>query len=281
MTFFRFRTFRTSYYFPHMTEDMKFMYGLYAVYGGKLSRLYWWLFRNSKMVRWMNRVESAAVEFPIDRIVELEGKKSLMAINLGTPGIEQKISILGYHQQKKEKFFAKYSEKKAAMKLTKNEIAVYKMLESTGLTPTLFDAKVSEEFVWMKTSCVEGSHYPTMELTQEIVDLALELSKHHLHNETSNAKDLQTCLSHGDFCPWNMLVNDGKIKLIDWEMAADRPLGYDIFKYVCQCSRLFHPDKSYNSAIEENRTLIDLYFSKLGIKNWEEYYNYFSKYGVL
>ena len=281
MKLYRFKTFRTAYYFPSMTEEMGYMYGLYAAYGGILSKTYWRLFKNCKLVRWLNQVDSSAVAFPFGKIAELEGQGSLMAFNLGTPGTEQKISILGYTKEKGEKFFAKYSDKKSAMELSKNQITIYKLLGNTGLTPILFDAKVSEEFVWMKTSCIDGTHYPTMELNQEVVDLALVLSQYHLPNEATNEKNLQTCLSHGDFCPWNMLVNDGKIKLIDWEMAAERPLGYDIFKYVCQCSRLFHPEKTYNSAIEENKVLIDHYFSKLGIKNWKAYYEYFSQYGVL
>lgn len=281
MVLFCFKTFRTSYYFPPMTKEMRYMYGLYAAYGGKLSKAYWWLFRNCKMVRWLNRVDSSKVEFPFSKISDLDGEGSLMAFNLGTPGPEQKISILGYTKEDGKKFFAKYSEKKAAMELTKNEIAVYKLLEGSGLTPTIFDAKISENFVWMKTSCVDGSHSTTMELTQTVVDLALVLSQYHLSEETSNEKGLQTCLSHGDFCPWNMLINDGKIKLIDWEMAAERPLGYDIFKYVCQCSHLFRSDKTFISVIEENKVLIDLYFEKLGIKNWEKYYVYFSQNAVL
>lgn len=281
MKLYRFKTFRTSYYFPRINEELEYLYGLYAAYGGKLSKFYWWLFRNCEVVRRLNQVDSSKVEFPFSDISEFEGKGSLMAFNLGTPGSEQKISILGFNQKEKLRFFAKYSEKKAAMELTKNEIAVYNLLGETCLTPTIFDTKVSENFVWMKTSYVDGSHYSTMELTQEVVNLALVLSQYHLPEKSSNEKGLLTCLSHGDFCPWNMLVNDGKIKLIDWEMAAERPLGYDIFKYVCQCSRLFHPNKAYSSVIKENKTLIDLYFFKLGIKNWEAYYEYFSQYGVL
>lgn len=281
MQLYQFKTFRTSYYFPPITKEMEYMYSLYAAYGGILSKVYWWLFKNCKIVRWLNRKDSSMECFPFDKISNLEGKGSLMAFNLGTPGLEQKISILGYTREDGKKFFAKYSEKKAAMALTKNEIVIYKLLNNTGLTPILYDVKESEDFVWMKTSCVEGSHYPTMKLTHEIVDLALVLSHYHLPNVTSNETGLQTCLSHGDFCPWNILVNDDKIKLIDWEMAAERPLGYDIFKYVCQCSRLFHPEKEYSSAIEKNKVLIDHYFSKFGIKNWKEYYDYFSKFGIL
>lgn len=281
MKLYRFKTFRTSYFFPRMRKELEYMYGLYPTYGGKMSRIYWWLFRNCSLVRALNACEEDKAGFPYRKIVNLEGKGSLMAFNLGTPGPEQKISILGFDAEKKEPFFAKFSENPDAIKLTRNEVATYKVLDGTNLAPKLFEVKELDACIWMQTSFVQGKHLASMALTEDIVELAFGLSKYHLSDKATNDKGLKLSLSHGDFCPWNMLVSGGKIQLIDWEMAADRPLGYDIFKYVCQCSRLFHPDKSYNSAIEENRTLIDLYFSKLGIKNWEEYYNYFSKYGVL
>ena len=257
------------------------MYGLYPTYGGKLSRIYWWLFRHCSMVRALNACEGEKAGFPYRKIVDLEGKNSLMAFNLGTPGPEQKISILGFDTEKKEPFFAKFSEKPDAIKLTRNEVATYKVLDGTNLAPKLFEVKELDDCIWMRTSFVQGKHLSSMALTEEIVDLALSLSKYHLTDASTNNEGLRLSLSHGDFCPWNMLVDAGNIQLIDWEMAADRPLGYDIFKYVCQCSRLFHPDKAYSSAIEENKALIDQYFSRLGIQDWGNYYDYFSKNGVL
>lgn len=281
MKLYRFKTFRTSYFFPRMRKELEYMYGLYPTYGGKLSRIYWWLFRHCSIVRALNACEGEKAGFPYRKIVDLEGKNSLMAFNLGTPGSEQKISILGFDAEKKEPFFAKFSEKPDAIKLTRNEVATYKVLDGTNLAPKLFEVKELDDCIWMRTSFVQGKHLSSMALTEEIVDLALSLSKYHLTNASTNNEGLRLSLSHGDFCPWNMLVDAGNIQLIDWEMAADRPLGYDIFKYVCQCSRLFHPDKSYSSAIEENKALIDQYFSRLGIQDWGNYYDYFSKNGVL
>ena len=246
------------------------MYRLYPSYGGILSKIYWWLFRNCKMVRWLNRIDSSEVEFPFSKIAELEGKESLMAFNLGTPGPEQKISILGYTKEK-ERFFAKFSEKKDAIELTKNEIKVYRLLESTNLTPMLFDSKVGDTYVWMKTTCIEGSHLVSMALTEEIVDLAVRLSNYHICQGNNSNSTLQTSLSHGDFCPWNMLVNNGKIQLIDWEMAAERPLGYDVFKFIWQISQLFPPEKTINEVVEENKNMIEYYFRCVNISDWSEY----------
>ena len=40
MLYYRFKTFTTSYYFPRLSKEQKFMYGLYSAYGGKLSKIY-------------------------------------------------------------------------------------------------------------------------------------------------------------------------------------------------------------------------------------------------
>lgn len=275
MKLYRFKTFRTSYFFPRMTKELEYMYGLYPTYGGKLSRIYWWLFRHCSIVRRLNACDGEKAGFPYKQIVELEGRGSLMAFNLGTPGPEQKISILGFDEEKKEPFFAKYSEKPGAIAFTKNEAATLQVLKGTNLAPELFEVKELDDCIWMRTSFVQGKHLSSMALTEEIVDLALSLSKYHLSDQTTNEEGLRLSLSHGDFCPWNMLVNEGQLQLIDWEMAADRPLGYDIFKYVCQISLLFTPEKPLIETIKENQTLINNYFTQCGIENWDAYRNEF------
>lgn len=277
MKLYRFKTFRTSYFFPRMRKELEYMYGLYPTYGGKLSRIYWWLFRHCSLVRALNVCEGEKAGFPYRKIANLEGKDSLMAFNLGTPGPEQKISILGFDAEKKEPFFAKFSEKPNAIKLTRNEVATYKVLNGTNLAPELYEVKEQDDCIWMRTSFVQGKHLASMALTKETVELAVTLSKYHLSDKITNDEGLQLSLSHGDFCPWNMLVNDGNLQLIDWEMAADRPLGYDIFKYVCQISLLFTPEKPLIDAIKENQALINSYFSQCGIEDWDAYRDEFLK----
>lgn len=45
---------------------------------------------------------------------------------------------------------------------------------------------------------------------------------------------ITTALTHGDFQPANILVNEDGVWLIDWEYSARRQIGYDIFVYTLQ-----------------------------------------------
>ena len=94
------------------------MYGLYSPYGGVLSRVYWWLFRQSGLVRWATRIEEESMPFPYEAIRLMDGTDATMAFNMGSPGLEQKISILGIDNNSGGRFFAKYSQKEKAKALT-------------------------------------------------------------------------------------------------------------------------------------------------------------------
>ena len=266
---YRFKTFRTSYYFPEIKNEDKFLYNLYHAFGGKLSKAYWWMFKNSSIVRWINRVEPNKVDFPYVKIKSLCPPGSLVSFNMGTPGVEQKISMLGLEPDGLH-FFAKYSRSPRAMELSKNEISVLTSLRSTGLTPTLIDYKVEKEYIFFRTSCVEGEPLRDTSFTSKIVDLSLLLSKFHLTEKHDCG--LKTCLSHGDFTPWNIIVSDNKYVLIDWELADERPLGYDIFYYMSQFNYGLPLAKIY----ESNKNYIDSYFNSFGIEDWSEYLKVFA-----
>lgn len=50
-------------------------------------------------------------------------------------------------------------------------------------------------------------------------------------------------LSHGDFAPWNIRMQDGRICLFDWEAArAGAPRVWDRFHFLTQCSTLLGQD---------------------------------------
>ena len=82
-------------------------------------------------------------------------------------------------------------------------------------------------------------------------------------------------LPPGDFCPWNMIEYKGELKLIDWELAADRALGHDIFTYIVQTSSLLYPNKSLKKAINEYEDMIKEYFYLLGVENYQPYLHEF------
>lgn len=278
MKLYRFKTFTTSYYFPELDDARQYMYGLYSAYGGRMARLYWWIFRRCHVVRRLTAVDEEHLPFPYQLIREADGTDSLMSFNMGSPGVEQKISILGWDNDTKTPFFAKFSQKPAARKLTENEIRIYQALDGTGLTPCLLGHRHCDEYDYLKAEYIKGSRPQSRDLTDSVVDLCLMLSQYHLDTDrSSDNSGLRTCLSHGDFCPWNILVSDSGMRLIDWELAAKRPLGFDLFTYICQVSALFEPEKPLICSIKEHEEPVKRYFSTFDITDWQPYLRAFAK----
>lgn len=267
MTLYKFKTFTTSYYFPKIKKEEEWLYGLYSTYGGKLSRVYWLLFKNIAFVRWLNVVDVNKLSFPYKDICKLIGKDCIMSFNMGSPGPLQKISIIGYECFSGNKFFAKYSQKPKAIELTKNEIQIYKLLENSGLVPVLLDSKLDKNFAFLKAEFLNGHRPPQTFFNEEIFKLCIKLKEFRIGKEKYSKDNLKLSLSHGDFCPWNMLEEGDRIRLIDWEQAKDRPLGFDLFTYIAQVTNLINPNVNLLEAIENHRQYIERYFISCGISN--------------
>lgn len=276
MKLYRFKTFTTSYYFPHLDSSLQYMYGLYSPYGGRLSKIYWWLFQHSSVVRSLTSVNEKDLEFPYSKIKASDGNDTLMSFNMGSPGVEQKISILGYDKTLDIPFFAKFSEKPRAKKLTRNEIRIYRMLDGTGLTPRLLQSVDTDDYVYLKAEFIKGSRPKSRKMTDDILQLCLPLREYHLTDKYVDENGLKMSLSHGDFCPWNVLVSEGTIRLIDWELATDRTLGYDLFTYICQVAILFEPEKQLLLAIDDNMRYVKEYFSSFGVTDYKPYLKAFA-----
>lgn len=252
------------------------MYGLYSPYGGCLSYIYWRAFRLCKAVRWLSVVGEKRLPFPYKEICTANGTKSKMSFNMGSPGAEQKISILGFDLQSRQRFFAKYSQKERARRLTLHEAEIYRMLGSEGLTPRLLTLKENEGGVYMKAEYIQGRRPESRDIDGDILGVAMKLGKYHIEPTPAAQHGLQTSLSHGDFCPWNILVHQGTYRLIDWELAAERPLGYDLLTYICNVSALFEPKMPLIKKIEENKSWLDKYFSSFQIQDYSSYLKTFA-----
>lgn len=276
MIYFRFKTFTTSYYFPTLQTHQQYMYGLYSAYGSKLSKIYWNTFKKYNIVRSLTAISEEELPFPYHQVKDADGTNCLMAFNMGSPGIEQKISILGYDNDTHIPFFAKFSQKLAAQILTRNEIKIYQLLKDSSLTPQLLDYKIHPEYVYLKAEFVKGKRPKTTELTMPIVELCLQLKEFHLTASRIDKQGLRLALAHGDFCPWNILMQENQIKLIDWELAKDRPLGFDLFTYICQVSLLFTPNVELLQVIDNHSSLIKHYFTKCNIDNYLPYLKAFA-----
>lgn len=272
MTLYRFKTKTTSYFFPKLTKKSRFIYSLYGNYGGVVAKLYWWLFLHCSLVRYLNRVELSSVQ-DFELLQSFLGSDSVFGINYGTPSPDQKKSILGYDGVGR-RFFAKLSRKENAKKLSSNEIFVYQKLAESGLVPKLFDHKITDDYVFLKTECVEGCHIHGQVSNDQILQILETLRAYH-YDEKLKSDGLKTCFSHGDFCPWNMLENDGRLKIIDWEMAGERPLGDDLFKYIFQTAFLIRREESFEYVMQKNKKLIDSYFESAGVDDWMPYFKNF------
>ncbi|WP_434503088.1 phosphotransferase [Prevotella sp.] len=270
MKLYRFKTFVTSYYFPQINKHNRFMYDLYGNYGCILGKIYWWLFKNVSLVRLLNMIDSSNLDFPYDDIVNIEGNGSLMAFNLGSPGPDRKISILGYDSIEKKDFFAKYSVSKKAQKLTNNEVRIYNLLKNNGFVPKVYLVKRTDDFVFMKVERIVGSKVRCTIDDNLVLACLNDLSKLHVDKSADN----NTCFSHGDFCPWNMILVRDQIKLIDWEMAAERPLGYDLFTYIFQTNFAVNHKDTIAMIIDKNSSLINAYFQ---CKDYLSYIRLFAK----
>lgn len=268
MDYYCFRTFRTSYYFPLLDDSHSFLYHLYTPFG-KISRIYWWLFRQSYLVRWLNKISDIDSVFPYTKIMGLMPSGSRVSFNMGTPSDEQKISMLGEEPDGK-RFFAKYSQKPRAIELSKNEIGILSNLTGSGLAPELYDHLIADDFCFFRTSFVDGRNNTYLQLNDAIVDLAIRISKTHLH-QANGEGGLMTGLSHGDYTPWNMLILDGQIRLIDWEYGGIRFLGYDLFTFITQVCAFFKHRKSFKDAVAENTQYLNQYFYSYGIMDWTPY----------
>ncbi|MDD3040467.1 phosphotransferase [Bacteroides sp.] len=191
---------------------------------------------------------------------------------MGTPGPEQKISMLGLEQDGKH-FFAKYSTKVDAMALSRNEIKILSALRGTGLVHELYDYKDGGNYVFFRTSCVDGKNPTDLLLNDRIVALAIKINQTNLHEGA-----LMTSLSHGDFTPWNVIISpDGVYRMIDWELADERELGYDIFTYITHVGALLKPEDSPLHLIDSYKSLVDKYFAEFGILDWIPYMKAFAR----
>lgn len=276
MRYYRFSTFTTSYYFPEIDADTTFLYGLYSPYGGKLSRWYWKKFKQSHFVRSLSLVREEKLPFPYAKIRELIGAEAMLSFNMGSPGVGKKISMLGYNPTTKQAFFAKYSQRPEAIRLSKHEIEVLQLLKDTNLVPALYGSMVGMDYVYLQTEYVKGHRpYDTL-LNEQVVNLLISLSQYHYSYKKGDNGELRTCLSHGDFCPWNMLVqSDGSLRMIDWEMADERIVGYDIFTWLLNVAGLVTGKIPLYHIIEKNRKYIMRYFNAMQISDYTLYLRIF------
>lgn len=259
---------RPQYFFPFNYSECQFFLRFFTPYTFKGS-LIWWLWKKSYFLKYFFQVNESEVP-DLASIKNYIGNKGIWAINKGTPGPEQKTTAIGYLPDRDQRLFIKYAESEKARELIINEHFILQKLIDIEGVPQIIEYKNNCSAVMLQTRYVDGEKLRQTILTDQIIDLLLKLVK-------VNATDCRDytrgfagikCFGHGDFCPWNILIEGNDLHLVDWEMAGIYPVGYDLFNYIFQTQFLLHPSKQPKKILGENTKGINSYFAGVGISDW-------------
>jgi len=198
--------------------------------------------------------------------------RDLLQINCGTPGADQKLTLL-LHRKNGETSFFKIAQSKRSIQLVENEYSVLLKLNGKCNSPTVKSYGAKNGFLFLETTYIAAHKYNSIPLTEAVFELLIKISSFQL----DRSEKLLNCFSHGDFCPWNILYKDTIIYCIDWELAGEYSLGYDLFTYIFQTSFLLNPGKSSGILWEENKEYIHRYFEHFGVNDPITYLSFFVK----
>lgn len=242
------------------------------------SKMFWFLFKNIFLVRIFFKIKERKIPLPISTIKKIIGlKEPTLFLNLGTRGIEQKATIIA--DNGKAKRFLKFAQNSISKQMVANEAKILKKLENQNKLKTarVINYVDNKDFTYIVTDVISGQKASFIKLNGKVFELLCVLGDMYPLRQ-KNTKEM---FSHGDFCPWNMLVeNNQEIVLIDWEMAGFKPLGYDLFTYIFQTNFLLHPNKSLEGIFLENKNYIYQYFKRYKIDKYNEHIVQFAKLKV-
>jgi len=277
MKYFYIHPFKPQYFFPKVFKKHEVFISFFKPYSliGKIS---WSLFRNLAIYRiWFGKtnIEDFIPEKSIRKIV---GVEPLMAFNTGTAGPQQKVTGLGWH--KNIYFFIKYAQTPSVIKNVVNEHNILCQLSGLKFVPKIQSFYQDEEQVLLKTDVLIGSRLDNVSLSEKILNCLFTLAEVSNISENKPTPFVKTVFAHGDFCPWNIMEQNGEILLFDWEMGGNYPLGYDLFTFIFQTNFLLKPNKSIQKIINENKNRIEQYFAHFNILEWINHLINFSKIKV-
>lgn len=268
MSYFYFKPWSPQYFFPENFEDHPFFLSFFQSYSFK-AKVIWWLWRNFSSFRELFKIENIEKYVPETLIrSELNGNPAL-AFNTGTPGPEQKITVLGFISN--TSFFLKIGQSEIAIKNILNEKIILTQLKQHNFVPQVLELIERKGFVLLKTTVIDGVRLSNIKLNMAILNLLIAINSIQVESQVNFGNRAIKVFSHGDFCPWNLLSSNGDIKVFDWELAGNYPLGYDLFTFIFQTSFLLNPKITFDHLIKENFHFISHYFAAFKVSNWNLY----------
>ncbi|MDD4972363.1 MAG: phosphotransferase [Paludibacter sp.] len=276
MKYYYFNPFSKQYYFPVDFHNYPIFATFYQPYRFT-AKLMWKVWQKSRVLRNLFSTEEPEKVLPLMNIREYVALDSILTFNLGTVGVEQKISILGVDKTTNSEFYIKYATSEIACKNVYNEGLVLQQLSKLPFVPKL-EMCVQEQnsFTLIKTSALKGRKLVNRPMNENLFTMLITLSAQEVKSTRKYSSELRSCFAHGDFCPWNMLSDDGFIKLFDWEMAGQYTLGYDLFTYIFQYEFLVNKKNRFDQLLDENAKVISRYFNYFEVDEWRLYLKEFS-----
>lgn len=276
MRYYYFNPFSKQYYFPEDFDRYQVFATFYQPYK-LIAKLMWKVWRTSRILQNIFSTNQPEKVLPLLNISKYVTSDSILTFNLGTAGVEQKISVLGVERISKSEFYIKYATSEIACKNVYNEGLVLQQLSQLTFVPKL-ERCVQEEnnFTLIRTSVLKGKKLINQPLNEKLLTILFTLSVQQVKSTRKFNSKLKSCFAHGDFCPWNMLTDEGCIRLFDWEMAGQYPLGYDLFTYIFQFEFLVNKKLRIEQLLSDNADLIKKYFNYFEITDWWAYLKEFS-----
>ncbi len=277
MRYYYFNPFSKQYYFPEGFRDYKVFKTFYHPYKitAKIMWKIWW---NTSFFRSLFTEYLPEQILPLKHIKEYQTSETILAFNMGTKGVEQKISVLGVDKLTNKSFFIKYATSIVARRNVYNEGLVLEQLKHLPFVPKIeINVSSPEGFSLIKTSVLQGHKMFEQQLNDKKLEILFILSNQKVVSHRKYENRLKSSFAHGDFCVWNMLNDKGKIKIFDWEMGGQYPLGYDLFTCIFQYEFLINETMEFDLILKSNLDIITRYFIRFSITKWLPYLKEFSR----
>lgn len=276
--YFNFPPFKNQYILPGEIFNYPSLMKIFVpyTYAGKIL---WNFFRSLPFLKYLTKIDEKGL--PVNRKElknALKGNDWIYAINTGTKWEGQKTTLIALNKLSGVKYIIKIADSEKARNMLLHEIDVLKKLRGIfNNAPEAINEYSSGNKLFCVFSHMYGDRYTGFDMDLRLIEVIAKINKLNIASKNYyRVGNLQYAFGHGDFCPWNLLIEDDKINVFDWEMAGYYPFGYDLFTFIFQTSLLLRPKTSIGTLLKRNNRIIETYFNSMNIKEWDPYLKAFA-----